>query len=95
MSGKPYPEGVGNLRETLTRIRELEEEAARLNREVAERNARLKAIDEEYTRCIAAVTESMAKMDVASNHNAGWERRVVWFLAELNKQAEIYGRTHQ
>jgi hypothetical protein len=88
MSGKPSNEKTAELYLALKNARELE---VKLNKEMAEIE-RLQASIELCRRESATqkriVLDLMSKMDVAANGNYGWENRVLWFLAELTRQAE-------
>lgn len=94
MSGLPSEEGVEALRQAAARVRELDIEANRLRPIIKDNTERLHAAEHERDKQAEAVLDGLRKMDVASNHNIGWERRVVWFLSELATASEQYGRTH-
>lgn len=83
MSSKPSPEGVAELLEQLAKLEELGEEI----RKIESLLPRLRTAKEEYAQAHRAVTDQLVAMDVTSNSNAGWPARVVWFLAELRRQA--------
>lgn len=94
MSRLPYPEGVELLRQAAARVRELDDKAAGLREFIRTYTDSLHAAEHERDKQAEAVLKLLREMDVASDGNTGWERRVVWFLSELATAAEQYGRTH-
>ena len=94
MSGLPSEEGVEKLRQAAARVRELDEEATRLRALMKQHTEALQAAEYERGKRAHEVVELLRSMDVASEGNYGWERRVVWFLSELATAAEQYGRGH-
>lgn len=83
MSGRPWPEGVAELRRCAVIVRECDLEADRLRGIIAEANAAIKTA--EYARSVAAKRscELLTKMDCQPGGNFGSEARLVWLLAEL------------
>lgn len=86
MSGKPSEAGIRELRETLDRLAVLNEEAESLQAEITKRQTRLAVLQEEHVALAGRVPKMLQTMDIASDGNAGWERRLVWALRELANQ---------
>ena len=77
-------EGVEQVRSWLQEIEAAETLAAAIRSQVPEAD-RLEKMALGLRR---EVIEAMGRMDVASNHNYGWEDRVLWFLNKLRAPSE-------
>ncbi|HVZ32265.1 MAG TPA: hypothetical protein VG963_07565 [Polyangiaceae bacterium] len=84
MSSKPSKQGVEELVADLTALRTLRDEIA----DIESKLPRLKRAREEYALLHHAVAHRLRSMDVHTDGNGGWEDRVVWFLLELQRQAQ-------
>lgn len=91
MSGKPNPPQIAELRAAVGAVADCDRDIARLHNLIAESQATLEATRTTRGKQAKLVLDLMGRMDVAANHNTGWEQRVVWFLAELTTQAEAEG----
>ena len=76
MSGRPHRAGVQQIVDWLREVEEAETRVIAIRAQLPEIE-RLEARARELRRL---VVESMGSMDVAANHNTGWEGRVIWFL---------------
>lgn len=94
MSGKPNPEQIEQLRVAATEIARLGDEIARLDGVIADASLTRENARHERVKRQREVLTLLDSMDVAANHNFGWEARVVYFLSTLARQAEQYGRKH-
>ena len=76
MSGHSYSEGVTEIYSLIARGSELNDEITILRETVSKASARLKLASEEHSVIVSSITEKMERMDVASNGNFGWQRRL-------------------
>jgi hypothetical protein len=84
MSGKPHREGVDAIRAKLAEIVAAEARAAVIRAQISEADR----LTERATVLRREVIALMERMDVKSDGNFGWERRVIWFLAALTNGYE-------
>lgn len=88
MSSKPYPEGVAQLLLAARSVRELDAEQSRLATVIEQSQKQLEVIRASRYLNAQNITKLLTSMDCASNHNYGWELRIVWLMAELCEQAK-------
>ncbi len=83
MSGRPYPEGIAEIRAQLRTMSALAIERTRLIDERKRIDLRLSAIADEDTKAWRAAFTLIGKMDVTYSGNLGYELRLSYFLREL------------
>jgi hypothetical protein len=86
MSGKPSPQGVREFIAALEKMKAASSRSVQLEAQIQGAQAELNAAITSYNDARQAIFKMMGEMDVASNHNAGWEGRMAWFLGELYGQ---------
>jgi hypothetical protein len=91
MSSRPSPQGAAKVLELLRSLETTGAALAQAEHDHARLSKLLPCLREEHARIHRGITEALDGMDVARNGNFGWEGRVVWFLAELAKQARSAG----
>lgn len=94
MSGKPYPEGIAEIREHLRTMSALALEAKRLSAEREQIDARLVVINDENFAAWKAAFALVGKMDVTQSGNFGHEGRFSYFLRELVAPTEAPEAQH-
>lgn len=94
MSGKPYPEGIGEMRAALSHIHALQCMVAQKHEEAIALKAKIEAAVATISEEKAKVIGLMRDMDIAANGNFGWEWRVLWALTELVSQTSTHAREH-
>lgn len=92
MSGFPNKEQIAQLRAAAATIANSDREIARLQASIKRDTEFLNSAKAVRAAKASLVLELLRSMDVAANHNCGWEQRVTLFLAELTDQAEEFGR---
>ena len=85
MSGKPNHVGVVEIVGLLSEIEAAETRAVEIRALLPE----AERLEERARALRRSVIAAMRNMDVASNSNAGWEGRVVWFLNAVRRAAEV------
>jgi len=83
MSRLPDKEGIEKIREAIKDHRYLCKQIADTEKLIS----KLEEMKEEAAAKHKEVIDGLENMDVKSNGNAGWERRIMWFLSELDRQA--------
>lgn len=83
MSSLPSKDGVSDLRDLLRRQRHILIELDTASKAAA----RLESLRDEASSTHREIVKSLENMDCASSGNAGWERRIIWMLDELDKQS--------
>ena len=95
MSGKPNNAQISELRDHAATVADLDRDIARLTQLIDEHSAALDQAREVRARNATEIRRLVAEMDLEQSGNHGWEGRMVYFLAELTRTSEQYGRTHQ
>lgn len=93
MSGKPSADKVWETRVQLREYEAVTREVEAKRATLRECTARLEAILPRQAEAKRRVLECLSEMDVDSRGNAGWDGRVMWFLAELFRQVKTEERT--
>ena len=93
MSGKPYPEGVAQVREAVATMAYSQQKAAELGKIIAEQQAEKERHESNYQTAKEGLFRLMREMDVESRGSAGWEGRFGWFIAELFTQIQQDARS--
>lgn len=83
MSGKPYPEGVLEVKRMVCDYQDASIELNQLQKTIADAEAKLLHAKDRCANLHRDIAKKLQAMDVHSHGNAGWEARTIWFLAEL------------
>lgn len=94
MSRKPNAGEVEKLRYAAIKMKSIALRRETLRAQKIAIEEELDVLSRDHCGYATEVLELLQNMDVAKNGNNGWERRVLWFLAELVTQSEQYGRDH-
>ena len=86
MSGKPYPEGVKQVIAAIARYEVLSAKVIVLAPRVDELTKELVALQQERSKLSTFVEQSLDKMDLSAQGNAGFGGRMGWFIAEARRQ---------
>lgn len=86
MSSKPSVEGVRSLKLTIDRLAVVDTYAQQLREEIAERQKKLSAYQEETDDLVRRIPKMLESMDVGQAGNFGFEARLAWALRELARQ---------
>lgn len=92
MSGKPNSVEISALLLNIKRVNELGDSIVRRAEVIALEKAAMEAEQEERRQFLNKSKELIDGMDVRSDGNYGFTGRYHWFLLELVRQADQYGR---
>lgn len=85
MSGRPEPQTVAEVRQSIIREAEIEDRTRQIQAERLTLERELVKLTEELGALRQRRWKAMQSMDVTSSGNAGYEQRVTVFLMELLK----------
>lgn len=94
MSGKPNSTEITALLMNFQKLNRLRDSIGQRNAVIARETEAVEheclEVDELWKKSKALIEG----MDVHTEGNYGFEKRYLWFILELSRQAETFGRTH-